>query len=177
MFCHVCKSNFSNPNILVRHLQKVHRNINTFKCTLAGCGQIFEFAYNFKRHIKRHHPQIQNCAKTEVPKPSTSTNKNIEINEVLEKNIVPVQITKPKIPIPNLEIGPMKLTLECHNNNNFTRKNVLVIQNQIKEYITQPIMHGLQSLGSQHENLCQSSDYLDILQFCKDPFSNFNSEH
>lgn len=190
MICYLCKMNFYDLNILMKHLKNVHRlkTNSEYRCSEIDCGQIFDYSSNFKRHCRRKHPNPDNNSSISNPKHpaiSNQTEPEISLETDSIQNNIPLLNSesssstgnKNELNMNKFISGPLKFVLECHNKNNFTRKDVLDMQCLIKENITKVVHDSLQDLAYKYEGLRQSSEYMQLLNFCKNPFDPFKTEY
>lgn len=161
MICFKCDEKFQNCSQLITHLKYFH-NLNQhseYECAENNCYQKFQNLHSFRRHIKNQHIHDH------LVEPSTSKTSNIGIdlcksnsfnlsfaeNEDDMQNF-PISINSPKgdenydpfsklsFLIKNLQESSVKFTLEMHQKSNFSRKDVLFIQETVEKSIVQPII-------------------------------------
>jgi KRAB domain-containing zinc finger protein len=72
VYCEICKKSFVNPNVLLKHVNAIHKNISPFKCQYPNCEKSFRTGYRLYIHelihkgIRPHKCNI--CKKTFVEK-------------------------------------------------------------------------------------------------------------
>jgi len=184
MICFVCKSTFSNLKTLVVHFKIFHslKSYSTYECAEESCHQAFQCLNSFKRHISTKHilhgPYLDNNID------------NINSNVNSDKNVTEVYIETPildnqpdcskKIPqsfdidsaINSLYKSAITFIMSLHNNNNFSFKDVLKIQNGIIEYLTKPMALMLTKLNNSQVEVVEHSTIKIQLNKLSTVFSN-----
>ncbi|CAH1114429.1 unnamed protein product [Psylliodes chrysocephalus] len=183
MKCFICKKIFFHFNVLIKHQKLWHglTNESTFECCDLLCSQKFKNLKSFKRHFLNKHEQnsllnsstnIQEAADTvsaTINKhefASTSTNKStkckpLEIFNLSSTEFFPnspcINTDKTKIDsqktIVEFQKCCIQFSLDLHNKNNFSRKDVQKILSNIDNNIIEPLINNLkQILESRIEN-------------------------
>lgn len=143
MIYFICKSKFSNLKNLVVHLKIFHllKTNSTYECVEESCHQAFQCLNSFKRHISTKHICHNNpIDNVENINSNANSDKNVS-EKYLDTPIVDQPNCSTKTPqcfdidsaINTLYKSAITFTMSLHNNNNFTFKDVLKIQNGIIE--------------------------------------------
>ncbi|XP_030757984.1 uncharacterized protein LOC115883721 isoform X1 [Sitophilus oryzae] len=205
MLCFVCKTNHSNLEKLVRHFKCCH-NLNsnsTFRCY--ECGQCFQNLSSFKRHMNRKHlvdEVLVNC--TDKGNDDFTINMDIPVtsdNSLLSDSNCPRSVfVDNKTPgdkideeIQNepeqfnfdslhkkVENAALQFLLSLHNNDNFTRKDVLQIQNIANGYLLEPLLDMFMNFAKcniQYQNPALYNEMSSLISNCRNPFKAFSSDY
>lgn len=205
MLCFVCKTNHSNLEKLVRHFKYCH-NLNSnsiFRC--CDCSQSFQNLSSFKRHTNRKHPVYEvlddDCTNkcndfTINPDIPITSENSFSLGSICPKSVF-VDNKKPALltddEIQNepeqfnfdslhkiVENSALEFLLSLHNNDNFTRKDVLKIQNDVNAYLLAPLLNMLMSFAKcniQYQNPALYNDISSLISNCRDPFRGFSSDY
>lgn len=156
MICFICKSKFSNLKNLVVHFKIFHllKTNSTYECVEESCHQAFQCLNSFKRHISTKHI----CHNNPIDNVENSNANNYK--NVKEKYLdTPTLDSQPNCStktsecfdidsaINSLYKSAITFIMSLHNNNNFTVKDVLKIQNGIIENLTKPMAFMLTELN------------------------------
>ncbi|KAE9522645.1 hypothetical protein AGLY_016950 [Aphis glycines] len=170
MICFICKSKFSSLSTLVVHFKIIHmlKPSNSFK------RHIQKHTNNVTKKIKINHKEKEIDDNTVIPE---NINKDVNLHNSLKEshktqceNVMPkpnnyengVDCTNFNIDIAinTIHQSAINFTMSLHNNNNFSRKDVVSLQ---KEFSQNPLLlssfHTLISAISTPFKLC-SSEYL-----------------
>jgi len=152
------------------------KNIPTFIVVFASCNQTFTCGPSYERHLKKHFKNSENCVKeikqkqiqqdyaNEKPKlPSASYELNI-CHE--SKQSVPITSKSEVRSFKTQDVFKKikQFTLNLHNKNNFPRKDVYAIQNQIKEYMLTTLFALLDDIS---KDFCEK-DLIEVQKFISD---------
>lgn len=192
MNCFMCNMFFDDWKQLLKHFKLLHglnRN-STYRCTYGDCIQFFNNLSTFGQHFKRHqHRDIIN-----------KSNKRLFIDNLPD---VPVLITEqsilsdsqfndnPQLPIDTNEVRNESLipflsqelgvafVLGLHNKNNFARKDVAYIQQQVTENVVKPIVDSFKRFVTSNFDLQfhQIVELNEMISELENPFRNCSSDY
>ncbi|XP_067629146.1 uncharacterized protein [Eurosta solidaginis] len=186
--CFACNFSGHNPKLLVHHLKSFHvcSKIKNFICTIPECGQYFSNMYSFQNHLNRVHlPVYTKSAQDCITNNSSckiyqnnhiiSSLQNNTLQHIVSSVIVNDQINKlnslQSNRVPNMNFNQFVLSL--HNKNNFTRKDVFSIVQDMHEIILKPIQeHVLKFMAhyiEDHNNRINAENNFQNI------FSNFQN--
>lgn len=176
MLCFICRQVFNCVDPLINHLKIIHgcdKNSH-YECPNKSCDQFFQNISAYKKHLKNGRCNDESLTFVE--------NKDFESKENLKENENYQNITKKstieyeysirreaediyksdcrnKSEAINIEDMKRNLienmstfTLTLHNNNNFSRKDVINIQDDVMKFILNPLNNCLKKYSSE---LCQ----------------------
>lgn len=188
MDCFLCKKKFYVPKVLCGHLKCVHgcERHSTYICTYTRCCQTFSDASTYKRHISKHLKQTVPIERETVvlddsdfrAEMCTDKSYNVIYSKPTCNNTSWKFPTKPEMELEDTNIlifqnyitkNVCKFILSLHNNNNFCRKDVIFIVQQIQCLIIKPFHDILQTSDRNALN--------KILKICKNPFLNLETEY
>lgn len=166
MICYICKFNLPTFSELAFHYKFIHflGTLSTYECSEDQCSQTFQNFNGLRRHISRKH-YIENVETTSFNKEIDESNitstfvgqlaDNLD-TLVTNENATPAIINSTNVfnlkeALNILNISAIKFSLQLHNNNNFSRKDVVSIQNGISNKILNPIICLLK--GSVRNNI------------------------
>lgn len=181
--CFVCLEEFATTPTLVDHLKIIHllSSKNELQCKQFDCNQKFCGFRNLRRHLENTHKfdehfhvglKSRNC---ETPAESTQICNESVVAELIcnSRTSDPDASSDTEQHIKTLVRKSLLLSLELYAQNSMPRNLVVKIQNMISDLLS--------SISIQLETLTndrlQQNDLMSIIQFCKDPFKNFQTEH
>ncbi|CAH1736352.1 unnamed protein product [Aphis gossypii] len=146
MICFICKVNVSTFSALAFHYKFMHflNALSTYECSESNCSQTFQNLNGLRRHITRIH-----TSSVKVTEVNTNTNVN---NYLINSYAVPFIDKNINLPplksndfnlkeaLNVLNVSAVKFSLQLHDNNNFSRKDILNIQSKIFDLILNPII-------------------------------------
>lgn len=192
MKCFLCKNDQITFPQLLRHFKLYHglSTLSTYKCGEENCAQYFQNKSSFKRHVLKKHSVICKTGNNIGVKSIQVRNANRDIPlmqthlcSTSEENIP--QEFKPEIiaitessefdlnsNINFIQESAVKLSLGLHNNNNFTKTDIKIIQENVTIKLVQPIIKAIRSLAlAEYTQSESSSKMLCLLKSLEDPFS------
>ncbi|CAH1105247.1 unnamed protein product [Psylliodes chrysocephalus] len=195
MICFICKKNFQDLYTLIRHFKLFH-NLKTndkITCLEGTCSQSFPNLSSFKKHVQKKHEIEEKCTViTQISSISSQITQESKKNYAIE--ICPTETVYDNI-LANPSSGSsdnfnvnehlesirntvLNFTLSLHNMNNFSKKDVFVIQNNVTEFITDSIIGFIQKLLiNRIQNFEKNHlDLNEILNLLKDPFKLCKTE-
>lgn len=155
MKCFVCKHSVENLKSLIIHFRIFHslHSFSSYKCIEDSCNQSFQNLNSFKKHMNTKH--LNNLLINEIETPKYISNSplnftNLPTYKISTDNELFCNTSQS---LPNNSSIPFDLnatsnlvyksavefTLSLHNNNSFTRRDILNIQKNIAENIIKPI--------------------------------------
>lgn len=200
MDCFICKTPLTLGS-MSKHFKLLHdlAEKDTYRCTFANnCNQYLNSFSSFSRHFKSHLRSELSSKTINIENVSVSPQSTVDINpsvgsdselsqtasssQVSENlNRFPsstlVHFNEPILPslvTPSFTESGISLALQLHNNNNFTRKDVLAIQNNVMQNIIQPMLHQFQSFIQNNVPLEieQALALSSMVQAIENPFQN-----
>ncbi|KAF0748243.1 C2H2-type domain-containing protein, partial [Aphis craccivora] len=153
--CFVCKHSVENLKSLIIHFRIFHslHSFSSYKCIEDSCNQSFQNLNSFKKHMNTKH--LNNLLINEIETPKYISNSplnftNLPTYKISTDNELFCNTSQS---LPNNSSIPFDLnatsnlvyksavefTLSLHNNNSFTRRDILNIQKNIAENIIKPI--------------------------------------
>lgn len=189
MQCFLCKHNFFLIKTLFDHLKNVHslKSGSKYICCFSSCKKIFTSFRSFSRHMRKEFAEFENLNdvsplnehtfdqfKVNIPSSSIFRNDNLfTIKKICpETNLLVAPKNISSIELPDKLINDCALDFTCcqYSKTNFSRKDVLNMQENVKNLITIPIAKRLQPFSDNKE-----IQY--IINYCNDPFQNFDTEY
>lgn len=173
MNCHLCQCPYDSIQHVFDHLTIHHSTPTTFKYTCTACvpSALFQNLHRFKRHVKaKHsnlfqpidadrtsqHPAVNNTAPNSIDPDidaednvhhnlsSTNIDEAPNENELEEKNVDGTLGDAEILDIRNsLRENFLNFSLGLHNKHNYTRKDVINLQQCITDEIVKPICDAL----------------------------------
>lgn len=158
MICFICKINYQTFSALAFHYKCMHclGPLSTYECSEINCSQTFQNLNGLRRHITRKHniininnaelnsiTQLKESHISTYSKPLLSDNVNNFNNNSNSTSTSNTNVFNLKEAIDILNTSAVKFSLQLHNNNNFSRKDILSIQNEICVKILNPIVNLL----------------------------------
>lgn len=199
MICFICKNTFSTLKSLVAHLKIFHllKSYSTYECAEEFCHQAFQNLNSFKKHISTKHPTLnsnaQNCDSLTDNLHSVNAPQGSNITEIMDEfadtHAFKIQSTSIEIPDESLNLFDIdssinflyklaiKFTMSLHNNNNFSFKDVLKIQNGIIDYLTKPMASMLMKLSQTQSDPVTKSKFNRLSTAFSNPFQSCVSEY
>lgn len=186
MNCFLCNTNnLLSLYALVVHFKVYHglRPDSAYECKHNTCNQSFPNLSSFKKHVNNKH-NLQNNATNVNAQTYVNKENHLEIHSnVSEKSNAEkecVQNTNsqvidfPKV-VQSLQRSSVMFLLNLHNNSNFTRSNVIQIQNGVETHILQPFSKIFDSIydaietNETQQNILQnlSLQPLNMFHFCR----------
>ncbi|XP_055840002.1 uncharacterized protein LOC129907702 isoform X1 [Episyrphus balteatus] len=196
MICFICKDNISSMYAFIAHLKKRHdlSTYSTFRCMESNCKQSFQNLGSFKKHLTRKHFLTQPTQP--INGTSSSYQENINQNIIFESNATlncfqecsdNCESKIPEVKKFNVENSLNELftsatgfVLKLHNNNSFSRKNIIEIQEGIQNFILNPIVELLKSFSNEYfanKNIEVHNVFLSLISKCRNPFYYCNTEY
>lgn len=203
MICFICKVKISSVNLYIQHLKKIHdlSTYSNFKCRESSCSQEFQNISTFKRHIIRKHEEgsipnvnskynsdkeyvtsdnhfceikqiISNSFKENLETCESYTHESFENKENKELTI--------EDSLNNMFISATRFVLKMHDNNSFSRKNILEIQEDIQKCILNPMLESFRSFSNEKlakTNIKVHNEFVSLLSKCRNPFNYCNTEY
>lgn len=210
MLCFMCKSSLSNFEKLMFHFKHSHNLNSNSPIRCVNCGQMFTVRSRFKRHVTRHHLNEQSDSINNeninfldsinklnslsgVDIPSSSKTTPIVSTNILQTNLnnfsdITIDHKKENTHqnfnfdayIKKITNLALQFSLALHNNDNFSRKKVIEIQEYVNLYIINPLLDTFTDFAKSTFLFEQPSLYntFPSLVFnLKNPFKLFNSEY
>lgn len=162
MICYICKFNLPTFS----ELAFIHflGTLSTYECSEDQCSQTFQNLNGLRRHISRKH-YIKNVETTSFNKEiDESNNTSTFVGQladnldtlVTNENTTPAIINSTNVfnlkeALNILNLSAIKFSFQLHNYNNFSRKDVVSIQNGISNKILNLIICLLK--GSVQDNI------------------------
>lgn len=192
--CFLCNFFFDQCKLLIIHLKDFHGVPPIFEFRCMNCSQIFQNIYKFKTHIFKHEKDIEKsvlnsqCLATDLSSdgqsalnPEDLSDESSVIKEVINMNnfestcdIISSDLIA--IDINSVKENLLLFLLNLHSHSTVPRKLVLDIQNLTKNLITDPISKHL-STFLDHISEDKKSEFRNIIEFLKNPFSGMHSEY
>lgn len=179
-----CKRSFINAHDYLNHLKDYHMTPTVFKyiCTVQKCGQIFSSFFPFKKHTISHQagdrlPSFENQNLVEVNVNSeshasdeTTSSKKIKlVSEISESSCTWGSLSE-------VDRSAFNFTLKLHAKNNFNRKDVYTVQNEVTELLTKLSDH-IASLNASSSDVEDDYIFKSTLTKMKVLFSEINSDY
>lgn len=173
------------------HLKRIHffnDNSDTYRCIEGTCFQSFRDANSFKRHLMRKHsiPLVSSNKpekRTEIDQPQEvlQVNQEASSSSTLSLSEQPKQLIKDDTAsdlLKNVFISAAKFSLYLHDNN-FSRKDVIDVQENVNELILNPIMLVFKQFA---ENNLQDhkkvfNELTSLIMHCRDTFKLCKTEY
>lgn len=195
----MCKSSHNDFDKLFHHFKHSHNLNSKSPVRCVECGQLFALWLQFKRHVTRHHlnrqtninndnvdlldsmesinplpdVNIHSVSKTIINESATSESNNF-IDNTIENTQSRFNVDA------NLKTNihlALQFFLILHNNDNFSRKDVMEIQEYINQYIITPILDTLMNFAKstfQYEQPTLYNNFSSLVSNLKNPFKLFN---
>jgi len=154
MLCYLCKFNADNWKSLVYHFKIFHflKTDSNYTCCEGTCTQSFLCLASFKRHIQnKHFPE--NILLNNQPRDQSSLNSSILPNNtenLINDYLLTDNLTNTPFDFDlvseSLYKSAIEFVVNLHNNNNFTRVDIIDIQTSILDKIMKPIVSMLKNL-------------------------------
>ena len=203
MNCHLCHQPYESVQHISDHLTIYHSTPPVFKYTCTACvpSASFQNIHRFKRHVKaKHHdlflpnatertnkhPIQRNIAPGSAPGPiepdinvedndyhePAGTNNAAFIDKELpeEKTISEIEILDVRNSIREKFLG---FTLSLHNKSNYTRKDIIDLQQCVTDEIVKPICDALFKVASVDKNAIGINELINDLY---NPFEFISTE-
>lgn len=168
MNCYICGRKFDSLRFMRHHFRLVH-NLNqndTYICTYDNCAKRFSHLFSFNRHVRGH---MQICESNDTPVLCANvSHDNSSVIQTLSHTSVPVSVPNDADDFSNFESQEdsndtysvvnrnlfndcqddfidrgVDFSLKLHSRNNFTRKDVVQIQNFVMQDIVNPIVSSV----------------------------------
>ncbi|XP_067625781.1 uncharacterized protein [Eurosta solidaginis] len=169
--CFLCNFVALDAKSLVAHLKTFHtfNKIKKFICNVPKCGQCFSNVYTFQIHLKRVH------ARSAVVTSSQEQQAFYSARETHE-NVRQIGPTASSENIAQLDIN--RFILSLHDKNNFNRKDVLYVLDNVNEKILKLIQeHVLMSISPLIPDLNQRIFIQNQFRKFVSPFEHISSEY
>lgn len=203
MDCFICGVHYDSIRFMSIHFRLFHElpEKHNYQCTFQNCNTLFGSLSSLTRHYKCH---IQTPADNNQNKIAISRNHDpptLPINSSADLLCSKIsQLVQPIVDsasVSDLDQSPIlssnkilqnnvsiddygiQFTLKLHNNNNFTRKDVLKIQKSVINDIVKPIVGSVDTFFKQH---CDTTDLehrlqlTSLLQNISNPFGRWENE-
>ncbi|XP_055842504.1 uncharacterized protein LOC129909448 [Episyrphus balteatus] len=191
MLCFKCLFDFETLAGLVTHFRLIHglNSTDIYSCIYDNCNQLFSNLSAFKKHTKTIHLKIKNPVKLPT---LNSINHSHYVLETVEGNSEPIIAPSTSSVQSHISFSPIipeysslkksisscceEFSLNLHTNNNFTRKDVI----QIQEGITKITLNIINSIKTKIMNYIpdkEMDDLIEFFDFCGEPFSDMKSEY
>lgn len=199
MDCFICKT-FLSVNVMSKHFKLVH-NLSenaTYRCTFDNCFQFFGTISTLLKHLKSHlrrsvietHDITPVVSYGSINQTATdnliATTSNINslqflaaetavLNDLSESSSSSIEQPKDELPCGSA----VAFALELHNNNNFSRKDVITIQSNVIQNIVQPIIQKFEEFIKNNftPEIEQTIALSSLLQDIKHPFKNCDTDY
>lgn len=182
--CFKCKEIFSHIPFLFKHFRQFHglSTNDTYKCEQSKCFQVFKSAYTFKTHLmKKHSCTLQNDFKENRNTISTSEfilpgslNDQCSSSKSVSTSTKQIDFNMEK---QNLMENVVAFSLNLHSKNNFTRKNVTDIQENVEKYIINSIATAFEKVLIYIKDEQSRSQVKDLIEYIKIPFKQIKTEY
>ena len=179
----MCESVFKTLDIFISHLKTFHGipSIYKFKCKQHNCRQKFQNIHSFRRHLSKHLHNItenesQELDSINIEKSNTELrNINLHVVDTTPVSYEPLNLNVDYLS--EIKNSVLNFSLQLHNRIEFTRKDVIQIQNSVTDFITKPISNMLKSVLSNANNSESSVNINDLIVYIAQPFSEIESEY
>lgn len=205
MICFICKSEFSSLTTLVVHFKVIHmlKKSSTYECTENKCSQVFSTLDSFKRHTQKHTNNVTkkikiNHNEKEIDDNTVifqDINKDVNLHNLLKESqeIQYENVThKPNdyensidftnfnidIAINKIHQSAINFTMSLHNNNNFSRKDVVNLQKEFSQSLIEPIADVLTNfVNNKIKDPLLLSSFHTLISAISTPFKLCSSEY
>lgn len=183
LVCFMCESIFKTINNYIDHIKILHGipSIYKLKCKQGNCRQKFQNIYSFKRHLKKHSQNIIDNTKLHLntidyEKNNTESSETNLVANIEQFSTEPCSAKENNDYLTDLQKSVLNFSLQLHNRVEFTRKDVIEIQDAVTELITKPIskvigVYFVKKFNNQSENI---NDFLNCIA---DPFREIRTEY
>lgn len=183
----MCEANFAESLKLINHIEITHGvpSIYKYKCKQPRCKQTFQNKYTFKKHLHKHEKDFslerEELISSDQIHPvhisghnnSRSTLKLSEVKECAKQNHKINDVN-----FENLKDSFLRFLLNLHSQNNFSRKDIISIQNNIKTYIFEPLFEVFTNLSNNSEFKPENKSLFEKMKnILKETFSCGNTEY
>lgn len=186
--CCFCAKIFLALNSTINHIKIAHKiENNIFQCKQGYCNQTFNSLKRFKKHLKSNHTNntshdtSNDSIDCHTIPPDTSPVQNLSANFIFPSGIESESV--PGSPGHTFDIGKLKeeiennlikFVLSLHNINHFNRKDILTIQELVKEYCLDPLGNLLHKITLCHDD---HSKITQFVGFFNQTLDLLNTEH
>lgn len=195
MICFLCKDYFTNITSLTVHFKIFHSltSFSTYTCydSTDGllCFQTFSSLAKFKRHINNKHKEIDSIyPSSNINIPSTSTceptqsdsytHNNISTNNDDLKEKDSAEYFNLNKSINSIYKSAIQFVMNLHANNNFTFKDIAIIQTGLKEKLFEPLTNLCKEIvESEIKESSSKSLFYKFSSILSDPFKYCNTEY
>lgn len=185
MICYVCKFNTDSWKSLVYHFKIFHllKSDSNYTCCEETCTQAFLNLATFKRHLHKKH--LTPLLEPELEQPS-SNNSPLLLQCTESANIHNVLPEIPINTIPfNLDLfseviykSAIEFIVGLHNNNNFTRVDIISIQTGIVDSIIAPVVSMLKAvINDEIKEPISRGKFHRVTSVIENTFQYCNSEY
>lgn len=179
----MCTGSFSHIIELISHLKQYHgvSSNDTFKCVQKKCSQKFNNLHKFKLHLTRKHKSTNtnelqefDLCNTQCTLSESIMNSKISSSATKStKNVVDFRAELNKI-----KKSILTFSLELHNKNNLSRKDIIHVQNIVQSHILSPILSYFEvTLTSYSQNASENREIQDVFNILKNPFASVHTEY
>lgn len=197
MNCFICKTPLT-LNSLSKHFRLIHslNEKETYLCTFDNCNQYLNSLGNLKRHLKMHlQRSTLNCGEVTAstsgslftPQNNLSTSQeDADLFTVPHSSDSSVSLNSPLSTLPfsqdnisSCANNGILFALELHNKNNFARKDVTSIQENVLHKIVNPILEKFDQFVKNNFSLQIEQTLLlsSLFQEIENPFRNCSTDH
>lgn len=192
MDCFICGVRFDSVRFMTNHFRLFHElpEKHNYQCTFNGdCNTLFASLSSLTRHYKGHIPvQTDNIQRNLVDIHDQSHPEYVYPSSSQQYN--PALSPAPSVPNFNqhavlnsldssqekasIEKCGVHFTLDLHNNNNFTRKDVLNIQKSVITQIVNPIVDSVNMFFNQFNHSHDLEHRLQLTSLVQEISNPFN---
>ena len=183
MRCFRCLSEFKNFIDFRDHFRNDHifLDIDNFEC--GDCPQKFQSKKVFYKHVKNQHDLDTNVINTfesniedvNIFYSSPTVNNSAES---IDKKLLNAEFNIKKTQ-KELHDSILKFILNISSKNEFHRKDILFIQQEVHEAVVQPILNSFKNFADTHlkHSMETYNIFSDLLSVCSSIFNEYNTDY
>lgn len=196
IICFECNATFDSMKLLFLHFKQKHGlgSYSTYRCKISFCGQSFQNLGSFKKHLMRVHNLEDNVKipKSNINFQSVEVKQQNEMHDGFQKdtelnstNAIQNYDNFSKIfdyqkSMTELLHCAVKFIIDLHNNNNFSRKDIIQIKTSVENNVLIPIMNMFKmyfQLKMKEINMEIYNEVTNLILDCQNIFKDCSSEY